>query len=360
MCVAQAFVAGPAEGGVAAFAGLDGDGGLAGVGGEAVGGGVAGAVVADLGEQAGGADDALGVAEQRGRSGRRGGRGRRRRSGWSSWLICATIGRSAATRPSTALRRASVSSSPTRADRGAAQPVEQLVGGSCVRSRRGGRGTPAGAWGPRPWASAGRGSARGTRARSGCRRRRRCRVAPGQKRVELGAQLVGQRDAGADEILAGADRARAARWSRRWSGASARKRWLSVRASSQSTNASKRSVLPAAARKRSRAAATWLGWIAITRQPGLQQPVDQQPVGPLDRDPLDACSHQQRRSAPRCRPRRGRSAARQQRSGRPRRRRGRRASRWPSRFRQIAGIGGPPRSRSLSRRPTARYRGGCS
>jgi hypothetical protein len=62
--VAQAFVACPAEDGGAAFAGLDGDGSHAGVGRERVGGAVAVAVVADLGEQAGGADDALGVAEQ--------------------------------------------------------------------------------------------------------------------------------------------------------------------------------------------------------------------------------------------------------------------------------------------------------
>ena len=39
-------------------------GGLAGVGGERVVGGVAGAVVADLGEQAGGGHDALAVAEE--------------------------------------------------------------------------------------------------------------------------------------------------------------------------------------------------------------------------------------------------------------------------------------------------------
>ena len=62
---AQALVAGPAEGRVAAFAGFFGDGGLSGVGGEAVGGGVAGAVVADFGEQAGGGHDAFGVFEER-------------------------------------------------------------------------------------------------------------------------------------------------------------------------------------------------------------------------------------------------------------------------------------------------------
>src|SRR4051794_41789787 len=62
--VSEAFVAGPAEADGAVFAGLFGHGGLAGVGGEGVAVRVAGAVVADLGEQAGGAHDALGVAEE--------------------------------------------------------------------------------------------------------------------------------------------------------------------------------------------------------------------------------------------------------------------------------------------------------
>lgn len=63
---AQAFVAGPAEGCVAAFAGFFGDRGLPGVGGQGGGGGVAGAVVADFGEQAGGAEHGFGVFEERG------------------------------------------------------------------------------------------------------------------------------------------------------------------------------------------------------------------------------------------------------------------------------------------------------
>src|SRR5215211_5245939 len=63
--VAEAFVAGVAEGGVCLFAGLDRDGGHAAVGGERFAGGVAVAAVADLGEQSGGGDDRLGVAEER-------------------------------------------------------------------------------------------------------------------------------------------------------------------------------------------------------------------------------------------------------------------------------------------------------
>ena len=48
-----------------AFARLDRDRGVAGVGGERVAGGVARAAVADLGEQLGGGDHAVGVPEQR-------------------------------------------------------------------------------------------------------------------------------------------------------------------------------------------------------------------------------------------------------------------------------------------------------
>ena len=79
--VAQALVAGPAEAGDLALAGLDRDGGLAGVGGERVAGGVACAVVADLGDQLGGGDDRLGVAEQRQEDLRRRDARERRRSG---------------------------------------------------------------------------------------------------------------------------------------------------------------------------------------------------------------------------------------------------------------------------------------
>ncbi len=62
---AQALVADLAEGSVVAFSGLDCDWGLAGVGGERVVGGVAPAVIADLGDQPGGGDSALLVAEDR-------------------------------------------------------------------------------------------------------------------------------------------------------------------------------------------------------------------------------------------------------------------------------------------------------
>src|SRR3954453_4173603 len=61
---AQAFVAGAAEAGGFLLAGFDGDGAHAGVGGQAFGGGVAVAAVADLGQEGGGADAALGVAEE--------------------------------------------------------------------------------------------------------------------------------------------------------------------------------------------------------------------------------------------------------------------------------------------------------
>jgi len=61
---AQPLVASPAERSGAVLAGLDRHGSLARIGGERVVGRVAGAVVADLGEQAGGGDDALAVAKE--------------------------------------------------------------------------------------------------------------------------------------------------------------------------------------------------------------------------------------------------------------------------------------------------------
>jgi len=62
---AQVFVAGPAEAGDFLLAGLDGDGGLSGDRFERGACWVAISGVADLGEQLGGGDDALGVAEER-------------------------------------------------------------------------------------------------------------------------------------------------------------------------------------------------------------------------------------------------------------------------------------------------------
>ena len=53
---------------------------------------------------------------------------------------------------------------------------------------------------------------------------------------------------------------------------------MSVRASSQSTNASNRSDFPPETRNRSRAAATWLGCRGQHSQPRVQPPLDQQPA----------------------------------------------------------------------------------
>jgi hypothetical protein len=61
---AQTLVAGPAEGRVVALAGLDRYWGLSGISGERVVGGVAVAVIADLGDQPGGCEDALAVTEE--------------------------------------------------------------------------------------------------------------------------------------------------------------------------------------------------------------------------------------------------------------------------------------------------------
>ena len=63
--VAQSVVAGPAEPRAFGLARFDGDGRLAAVAGERGLGGLAVAAVADFGDQAGGADRGLGVAEQR-------------------------------------------------------------------------------------------------------------------------------------------------------------------------------------------------------------------------------------------------------------------------------------------------------
>ena len=63
------------------------------------------------------------------------------------------------------------------------------------------------------------------------------------------------------------------------SGSSTRKRWLSVRASSHSTNASNRSDFPPAARNRARVAATWLGCIGSTRSPASSSRSTSSPSG---------------------------------------------------------------------------------
>jgi hypothetical protein len=63
------------------------------------------------------------------------------------------------------------------------------------------------------------------------------------------------------------------------SGSSTRKRRLSVRASSHSTNASNRSDLPPETRKRARVAATWLGCSASTRSPASNSRSTSSPSG---------------------------------------------------------------------------------
>src|ERR1700757_2207486 len=115
-------------------------------------------------------------------------------------------------------------------------------------------------------------------------------IGPGQKRSSSERNWLQT----ATRVLTRSSRARvracsALVWSE--SGSSTRKRWLSVRASSQSTNASNRSDLPPETRNRARVAATWLGCNASTRNPCVQQPLDQQPIGPLDRDQLHLEPH---------------------------------------------------------------------
>ena len=77
------------------------------------------------------------------------------------------------------------------------------------------------------------------------------------------------------------------------SGTSARKRCASVRASSQSTKASKRSDLPPWARKRALAALTWFGMQGQHGEAGIEQALDEQPVGALERHSLHTVVEQE-------------------------------------------------------------------
>ena len=355
--VAQAFVAGPAEADGAVFAGLFGDGGLAGVGGERV-------VVWGSGR---GCRRSRRAARRRRR--RSWGRGRSDRkigpSGWArmaprislvSWLICSTSGRSAATRPSTAARRASVSSSPTRRSARCAG-ARAAPRGSCGRSRRGGRGTRPGAWAE----AAGVGGCRVARQEAsaiGLSRSAKIRAAPGQNASSWARSWLASATRAATRSSRVRTSARSASVSSP-EGASAGKRCWSVRASSQSTIASKRSSLPAAARKRSRAAATWLGWIASTVIPAASSRPTSSPSGRsiATRATRRAISSSISASMPASSWQKRRSA-----SGAPLCSSAIRTS-WCSAAQSIpltAAMRGPPQSRSLPDKPTARYRGGCS
>src|SRR5215204_5724314 len=82
--------------------------------------------------------------------------------------------------------------------------------------------------------------------------------------VEFGSEAIGQRDLGFHEVLAFSRVRALMAFVSSESGARTRKRWWSVRASSARQKASKESDLPPEARKRGRAAFSWLGWIGST------------------------------------------------------------------------------------------------
>jgi hypothetical protein len=273
-----AVVAAVAEARDAAFARFDSRGGHAGVGSEGFGRAVARAAVTDLGEQRRAADDAHGIAKQR-----------QNTSVGCAWTRCAnsrvsslifvTIGVRGDEREHD--RALPFSSASPRVPGERRAVCEQLRGrlASAVavpgkKRREALFAEPLGV---------GRAGWRCMNARPiGLSISAKIMSAPGSgARVRCAAGWRAR--TGLREILAGATElsARSALVSS-LSATGTRKRWRSVGASSQSTNASKRSDLPVLARKRGRAAATWLGWIAIP-QPGVQQPLDQHPGGTLDR-----------------------------------------------------------------------------
>jgi hypothetical protein len=115
----------------------------------------------------------------------------------------------------------------------------------------------------------------------------------GPDAVEFGAQLVGQRDARMDEVLMGAgERAQRAR------GVAVRlERAEAMAVGAREFGEHERVEAVALAARVGVARPRRLDLVGMDRhhdQSGLQQPVDQQPVGPLERDPLDGVLAEQR------------------------------------------------------------------
>ena len=233
-----------------------------------------------------------------GRSRRRGGRAGRRGSRWSA----ARSGRPAAP----ARRRGRARSGGARRSRARRRgrrrrraAGEQLAGGSAAAVGVAGQEALQALLAEAAGVGGAGVALAGTPARSGCRGRRRSRSAPGQKHSSWARSWL----ASATRVSTRSSRARVSARSAlvaSVSGTSTRKRWLSVRASSASTNASKPSLLPPAARNRGRLAATWLGWIGDHAQAGVEQPLDQQPVGALDGDQQHPELDQPCRTTPGC------------------------------------------------------------
>jgi hypothetical protein len=283
--VAQAVVAGPAEAGALALARLDGDRGLPGVGGERAVGRVAVAAVADLAEHGGGADRPLGVSEQRAERrpvdvvGQRGadlggqlgdpGHQRFQRGDDGEHDLAARLGLEL----------------PGAAFGAGAQPCEQLAGAAAPAV------VVAGEEALKALLAE---PARVDRRRVALEEHERDRAVDlgedprraGPELLELGAQLVGQRHARVNEVLTRA-RERAQRLGR-------------VRVRHQHTEAvavgagqlgqHKRVKAVALAARRAKPRAHRGDLIGMDRdhpQTRVQQPLDQQPIRPLDRHQRD-------------------------------------------------------------------------
>jgi len=288
---AQALVAGPAEGGVAAFAGLDRDWGLAGVGGERVVGGVAGAVVADLGEQPGGGYDALGVAEEREED-----RPVGVRFGGAGDLACELAD---------LLNDGTQSSD--EADHGGATCVllelsDDGAGGATQPGEQFGGGASAAVGVTREKAFkallaettsvGGAGIALEERESDRAVDVGEDPFGAGPERLQLGAQLVRQGDPGVDEILTGAHE----RLQCQCLVAGGREHGEAVPVGSGELAQHERVEAVVLARGRSVALTRCLDLVGVDREhddPGRQEPSDQEPVGALDRAALHTVSEQQ-------------------------------------------------------------------
>ena len=288
--LAQALVAGPAEAGGFAFAGLDRDGGLPGVGGERVPGGVARAAVADLGQELGGADHTIGLLEQRQEDGAVG--------------VLADGGGDLALELLDLLverldrRHQAQDQRPADAELeladpglgGAAELCEQLPGllpaGVVLADEE-----SAQARFSQAARVVGAGVALEERERDLTVQAREQSQRAGPEPRQLSAQLVGQRGPGADQIFTGSGQ-RSERLGLIRVGLEHPKavmigpRQLAQHERVKPVGLPTRRAKPITSRR------DLIGMQRQDPQPGVQQPLDQQPVGPLDRDQRHLVAHQ--------------------------------------------------------------------
>ncbi len=221
-------------------------------------------------------------------------------SGWArsapaiwlvSSLICSTSGPRVARRARTAARRASVLDLVADGVWGFAQPVDQLFGGLAAAVAVAGQ-ERLHALGAQGACVGGAGVALQERERD-----RRVDVSEqargaGPERVELGAQPVGQLDAAGDEVFAGAGQDT----QRDRLVARGRQRGEAVVVGAGELAEDHRVVAVGLAGIGTEPVAGGLDLVGMDRQhldPGGEQPADQEPVGALDREPLDLLLQQQ-------------------------------------------------------------------